>query len=172
MIFCKAMAAIGLTGGALLAPPAVAQEAVAALAQEAVAAQAAHLVPRIEVRTSLDAKSQGWWLRAATVVRAGAESWRTDEARSGYRITLQGKLLPRTWIGLGAYGQAARFDADRGAVRTARHYAGARLSFEASSDVELGFAWLRRLRGRGFASAPGGNRGIKPGPKAYLQIHF
>jgi hypothetical protein len=169
MTFCKAIAAIGLTGGLLIAPSALAQEAVAVLAQEAVAA---HLVPRIEVRTGVDAKSQGWWLRAATVVRAGAENWRSDEARSGYRISLQGELLPRTWIGVGAYGQAARFDADRGAVRTERHYAGARLSFEASSDVELGFAWLRRLRGRGFASAPGGNRGIKPGPKAYMQIHF
>ncbi|MEP9360581.1 hypothetical protein [Sphingomonas sp. KR3-1] len=143
-----------------------------ACAQTIAAAETAYLVVRPEVRTKTDEHVQGLWLRTTATVRASSEEWRADETSAGYGVSVQKEVIGHTWLGLTGYTQAPRFDADRGMIRDARHYAGARLSFEASDHVELGFAWLRRLRGRGFMSTPGSNRGIKPGPKAYMQFHF
>jgi len=143
-----------------------------ARAQAIAAAQTAYLVLRPEIRVKTEEHVDGLWLRTTATVRGPSEPWRADETSSGYGFSLQKEVLGHTWFGVSAYAQQPRFDADRGMIRDARHYAGARLSFEASEHVEMGFAWLRRLRGRGFMSAPGGNRGIKPGPKAYMQLRF
>ncbi|HWU95391.1 MAG TPA: hypothetical protein VN029_07320 [Sphingomonas sp.] len=143
-----------------------------ACAQAVAAVQSAYLVLRPEIRVKNEEHVSGLWLRTSTTVRGPNEAWRADETRASYGFSVQKQVLGHTWLGLSAVAQAPRFDAERGMVRDARHYAGARLSFEASDHVELGFAWLRRLRGRGFMSAPGGNRGIKPGPKAYMQFRF
>ncbi|NIJ64735.1 hypothetical protein FHR20_001666 [Sphingomonas leidyi] len=157
--------AIGLAVGAILA-------AMPAQGQAVAAAQAAYLVLQPEIRVKTEERASGLWLRTSATVRGSNESWRADETRSTYGFSLQKEVIGHAWLGMSAYAQAPRFDADRGVVRDARHYAGARLSFEASDHVEMGFAWLRRLRGRGFMSLPGGNRGIKPGPKAYMQVRF
>jgi hypothetical protein len=143
-----------------------------AQAQVVAAAETAYLVMRPEIRAKTDEHVEGLWLRTSATVRAPSETWRADETSAGYGFSLQKEVIGHTWLGVSAYAQAPRFDADRGMIRDARHYAGARLSFEASDHVEMGFAWLRRLRGRGFMSTPGSNRGIKPGPKAYMQVHF
>lgn len=141
-------------------------------AQAIAAVQTAYLVLRPEIRTKTDERVQGLWLRTSATLRQPSEEWRADEASAGYSVSVQKKVIGHTWLGLTGYAQASRFDTDRGMIRDARHYAGARLSFEASDHVEMGFAWLRRLRGRGYMSTPGSNRGIKPGPKAYMQVHF
>ncbi|MDG2532890.1 hypothetical protein P6144_04475 [Sphingomonas sp. HITSZ_GF] len=143
-----------------------------AQAQAIAAAQTAYLVVRPEVRVKNEEHVEGLWLRTTATVRQPSETWRADETSAGYAVSLQKEVLGHTWLGVSAYAQAPRFDMDRGMIRDARHYAGARLSFEASGNVEMGFAWLRRLRGRGFMSTPGSNRGIKPGPKAYMQVRF
>lgn len=143
-----------------------------ARAQAVAAAQTAYLVLRPEIRVKTEERTAGLWLRTSATVRGSNDSWRADETRATYAFSLQKQVIGHTWLGLSAVAQAPRFDAERGVMRDARHYAGARLSFEASGHVEMGVAWLRRLRGRGFASAPGGNRGIKPGPKAYMQLRF
>ncbi len=143
-----------------------------ACAQAIAAAQTAYLVLRPEVRVKNEEHVSGLWLRTSATVREPSEAWRADETKASYGFSVQKQVLGHTWLGLSAVAQTPRFDADRGVIRDARHYAGARLSFEASDHVEMGFAWLRRLRGRGFMSAPGGNRGIKPGPKAYMQLRF
>jgi len=143
-----------------------------ACAQAIAAAQTAYLVMRPEIRVKTEERVAGLWLRTSTTVRGSSDGWRADETRATYGFSVQKRVLGHTWLGLSAVAQAPRFDAERGMVRDARHYAGARLSFEASDRVEMGFAWLRRLRGRGFMSVPGGNRGIKPGPKAYMQLRF
>lgn len=143
-----------------------------AQAQAIAAAQTAYLVMRPEIRVKTDEHVEGLWLRTTATVRGPSEPWRADEASAGYGFSLQKQVIGHAWLGLTGYAQAPRFDTDRGMIRDARHYAGARLSFEASESVEMGFAWLRRLRGRGYMSTPGSNRGIKPGPKAYMQIHF
>jgi hypothetical protein len=145
---------------------------VPAQAQAIASAQAAYLVLRPEIRVKNEEHVSGLWLRTSATVREPSETWRADETRASYGVSVQKQVLGHTWLGLSAVAQTPRFDADRGVMRDARHYAGARLSFEASNQIELGFAWLRRLRGKGFASVPGGNRGIKPGPKAYMQFHF
>jgi hypothetical protein len=141
-------------------------------AQAVAATQTAYLVLRPEIRVKNEEHVSGLWIRTSATVRGQSEAWRADETRASYGFSMQKQVLGHTWLGLSAVAQAPRFDADRGMVRDARHYAGARLSFEASNQVELGFAWLRRLRGRSFATPPGGNRGIKPGPKAYMQLRF
>ncbi len=141
-------------------------------AQAIASAQAAYLVLRPEIRVKNEEHVSGLWLRTSATVREPSEAWRADETKASYGVSVQKQVLGHTWLGVSAVAQTPRFDADRGVMRDARHYAGARLSFEASNQVELGFAWLRRLRGKGFASAPGGNRGIKPGPKAYMQLRF
>lgn len=157
----------GLATGLILAAlPAQAQ------AQAVAAAQAAYLALQPEIRVKTEERTSGIWLRATSTVRGSNDSWRADETRSTYGFSLQKEVIGHTWLGLSAYAQAPRFDADRGVVRDARHYAGGRLSFEAADNVELGFAWLRRLRGQGYMTVPGGNRGIKPGPKAYMQFRF
>ncbi|WP_137864702.1 MULTISPECIES: hypothetical protein [unclassified Sphingomonas] len=156
---------VGLAAGMMLAAGPAGAQAVAA-------AQTAYLVLQPEIRVKTEERASGLWLRTSATVRGSNESWRADETRSSYGFSLQKEVIGHTWFGLSAYAQAPRFDADRGVVRDARHYAGARLSFEASDHVEMGFAWLRRVRGRGFTSLPGGNRGIKPGPKAYMQFRF
>jgi hypothetical protein len=143
-----------------------------ACAQTIAAVETAYLVVRPEVRIKTDEHVEGLWLRTTSTVRAPSEEWRADETSASYSATVQKEVIGHTWLGLTGVTQAPRFDADRGMIRDTRHYAGARLSFEASDHVELGFAWLRRLRGRGFMSTPGSNRGIKPGPKAYMQFHF
>lgn len=143
-----------------------------AQAQVIAAAQTAYLVLRPEIRVKTDEHVEGLWLRTTATVRGPSEPWRADEASAGYGFSLQKEVIGHAWLGVSAYAQAPRFDADRGMIRDARHYAGARLSFEASEKVEMGFAWLRRLRGRGYMSTPGSNRGIKPGPKAYMQLRF
>ncbi len=143
-----------------------------ACAQAIASAQAAYLVLRPEIRVKNEEHVSGLWLRTSATVREPSEAWRADETKASYGVSVQKQVLGHTWLGVSAVAQTPRFDADRGVMRDARHYAGARLSFEASNQVELGFAWLRRLRGKGFASVPGGNRGIKPGPKAYMQLRF
>lgn len=143
-----------------------------AQAQVIAAAQTAYLVLRPEIRVKTDEHVEGLWLRTTATVRGPSEPWRADETSAGYGFSLQKQVIGHAWLGVSAYAQAPRFDADRGMIRDARHYAGARLSFEASEKIEMGFAWLRRLRGRGYMSTPGSNRGIKPGPKAYMQLRF
>ncbi len=104
---------------------------------------------------------------------AATKSWRADETRSSYGFSLQeGSDRAHADFGLSAYARRAAFRCRSRVVRDARHYAGARLSFEASDHVEMGFAWLRRVRGRGFTSLPGGNRGIKPGPRPICTFRF
>ncbi|NYT40045.1 hypothetical protein HZY97_04705 [Sphingomonas sp. R-74633] len=161
-----------IRGAGLIAAAGVMFACTPACAQVIAAAETAYLVVRPEVRVKTDEHVEGLWLRTTATVRAPSETWRADETSSGYGFSLQKEVIGHTWLGLSGYTQEARFDADRGMIRDTRHYAGARLSFEASDHVEMGFAWLRRLRGRGYMSTPGSNRGIKPGPKAYMQVHF
>lgn len=161
-----------IRGASLIAAAGAAFACLPACAQTIAAAETAYLVVRPEVRVKTDEHVEGLWLRTTATVRTPSEPWRADETSAGYAVSVQKQVIGHTWLGVTGYAQAPRFDADRGMIRDARHYAGARLSFEASGHVEMGFAWLRRLRGRGFMSTPGSNRGIKPGPKAYMQVRF
>jgi len=161
-----------IRGAGLIAAAGAIFATMPACAQAIAAAQTAYLVLRPEIRVKNEEHVSGLWLRSTATVREPSEAWRADETKASYGFSVQKEVLGHTWLGLSAVAQAPRFDPDRGMIRDARNYAGARLSFEASEHVEMGFAWLRRLRGRGFMSAPGGNRGIKPGPKAYMQLRF
>jgi hypothetical protein len=159
------MLGVTATGAMLVASPALAQIG---------AARAAEPLLQPDNRANVDQRAAGWWVRAGTMVRANHPNWRPDEVRTDYRFSVQHTVVAKTWLGIGAYSQSPRFDPTRGDVRDARHYAGARLSYEASGNVELGFAWMRRLRGKTPLTnqVAGGNRGIKPGPRAYMQLHF
>src|SRR6218665_2962523 len=106
-----------------------------AQAQTIAAAETAYLVVGPEIRVKTDEDVEGLWLRTTATVRTPSETWRADETSAGVGISVQKEVIGHTWLGVTGYTQAPRFDTDRGLVRDARHYAGARMSFEASDHV-------------------------------------
>jgi hypothetical protein len=119
-------------------------------------------------KTIVEERGQGWWLRASTQVRGDARAREDGEAQTSYRFSVQKRLLDHAWLGLGAYGQAPRFDAARGQMRDGRHFAGARLSLEAGDAMEFGFSWMKRIRSR----ERGQRMQPKAGPRAYVRFQF
>jgi len=119
-------------------------------------------------KTAVEERAQGWWLRGSTQIRGDERAREEGEAQSSYRFSVQKRLLDHTWLGLTASGQAPRFDAMRGQMREGRHYAGARMSVEASEGVEFGFSWMKRIRSkeRGQRMQP------KAGPRAFVRFQF
>jgi hypothetical protein len=74
-----------------------------------------------------------------------------------YAASVQRSLGGDTWLGIEASGQLARLDGATELAAAGRHYAGPSLTADlpiGASEVELGFAWLQRLRGDGPGSGP------------------
>lgn len=147
--------------------------AVPAAAQTVTSPQTAYLVMRPEIREKLEEKTDGLWIRAQSSVRTNNDAWRADETKAVFSFSVQKEVADHAWLGLITTSSPRRYDGDRIGIRNTRNYAGARVSVEPSSGVELGFAWLRRVGGKQMVRGVAGwNRGVKPGPKAYMQFHF
>ncbi|WP_152664082.1 hypothetical protein [Sphingomonas sp. SRS2] len=111
---------------------------------------------RLEARAIGEVKTPRWWLQGNAILRHS----RDDGDRGtglAYSASVQ-TMFAGLWLGVEASGQAARLSGDAAAAPRGRHYAGPSLTFEheygEEFEVEIGLAWLARLRGDGPDSAP------------------
>jgi hypothetical protein len=109
-----------------------------------------------ELRAIAERRASEWWLQGDLILRNARE----DGAKGtglAYAASVQRSLGGRTWLGIEASGQMARVDGAPELAPSGRHYAGPSLTAElpvGGREVELGLAWLQRIRGHGPGSGP------------------
>jgi hypothetical protein len=111
---------------------------------------------RLETRAIVERRGPSWWLQGDLILRHVRE----DGARGtgvAYAASVQHALGGKAWLGIEASGQAARIGGAAELAPQGNHYAGPSLTVErpiGDGEVELGLAWLHRLRGNGPGSGP------------------
>lgn len=118
----------------------------------------------LEARGIVEVQRGGWWLQGNAMLRHARE----DGARGtgiAYSASAQ-RDVGGLWLGIEASGQAARLSGAPELAPQGSHYAGPGLTIERdfgdNSEVEIGAAWLHRLKGDGAPS----------GPRLFVQITF
>ena len=118
----------------------------------------------LEARGIAEVQNERWWLQANAILR----HVRDDGARGtgiAYSASAQ-RAVAGLWLGMEASGQAVRLGGEPALASQGSHYAGPSLTIEqdigAESEVEIGLAWLERLKGEGSPS----------GPRVFVQFTF
>jgi hypothetical protein len=118
----------------------------------------------LEARGIVEVQRGGWWLQGNAMLRHARE----DGARGtgiAYSASAQ-RDVGGLWLGIEASGQAARLSGEPELAPRGNHYAGPGMTFEhefgEDREVEIGLAWLQRLKGDGAPS----------GPRVFVQITF
>lgn len=113
-------------------------------------------VSEIEARGLIEVKRGGWWGQGNAILRRTRE-----DGMSGTGLAYAGSLhrdLGGVFIGFEASGQLARLGGAAELAPQGSHYAGPSVVIEhesgGDSEVELGLAWMQRLRGDGAPSGP------------------
>lgn len=118
----------------------------------------------LEARGIIERQSERWWLQGNAMLRHARE----DGARGtgiAYSASAQ-REAGGLWLGVEASGQLLRIGGAPELAPQGSHYAGPSLTVErefgADSEVEIGLAWLQRLKGDGAPS----------GPRVFVQVTF
>lgn len=117
-----------------------------------------------EARAIVERRARDWWLQGDLILRNASDDGAHGTGLA-YAASVQRSLGGGTRLGIEASGQVVRLDGAAVLAPAGRHYAGPSLTAElqiGKSEVELGLAWLHRLRGEGAAS----------GPRIFAQITF
>lgn len=110
----------------------------------------------MEVRAIIERRARDWWLQTDLILRRANDDG-SYETNLAYAASVQRSLGSGTWLGFEASGQVARLGGETALAPAGRHYAGPSLTTElpiGGTEVELGLAWLQRLRGIGAGSGP------------------
>lgn len=110
-----------------------------------------------ETRLIAETRSPQYWLQGAVILRHAREDGERGTGLA-YAASVQHSVGKEMWLGVEASGQFARLSGDAELAPRGQHYAGPSLTIErpigGDNDVELGLAWLQRLRGAGPGSGP------------------
>lgn len=112
-----------------------------------------------------ETRTPKWWVQAALIL-----SQVRDDGERGtgmaYATSLQHSLGEDTWLGIEASGQLVALSGEDEVAPEGQHYLGPSLTIErpigGGNEVEVGIAWLQRVRGRGPGS----------GPRVFAQLTF
>jgi hypothetical protein len=119
---------------------------------------------RLEARAIAEVQTPRWWLQGNVILRHAREDGERGTGLA-YAASLQTQVAG-AWLGIEATGQAARLSGDPDAAPRGNHYAGPSLTFERDigedAEIEIGLAWLQRLKGNGAGS----------GPRVFVQFLF
>ena len=110
----------------------------------------------VEARAIVERRARSWWLQGNLILRQVHEDGRHGTGLA-YAASVQRSLGGETWLGIETSGQIVRLAGAAALAPTGRHYAGPSLTAElpaGRTEVELGLAWLQRLRGDGAGSGP------------------
>ncbi|WP_404333504.1 hypothetical protein AB2M62_10410 [Sphingomonas sp. MMS12-HWE2-04] len=114
-------------------------------------------IAELEGRGIAETRTPKWWLQADLILRRVRED-RAQATGLAYATSIQRGLGEDLWAGIEASGQIARLSGEDEAAPAGQHYLGPSLTIERpigrGAEVELGFAWLQRVRGRGPGSGP------------------
>jgi len=114
-----------------------------------------------ELRGIAESRTRRWWLQANLMLRYRREGGEAGTSLA-YVVSLQRGPAP-FWYGLEASGRAVRLGGDAEAAPARQHYIGPSITYRADrGGLELGFAWMARVAGRGAPS----------GPRVFAQLDF
>ena len=115
-----------------------------------------------EARLILERRSPRWWVQFDAIGRHSRDGG-TSGTGLAYSASASRALRDGIWLGVEASGQMARLSGDAELTPRGQHYIGPSLTIEreaGETGLELGFAWLQRVRGKGPGS----------GPRVFLQV--
>jgi hypothetical protein len=105
-----------------------------------------------EARLIAEAHKDDWWAQANAMLRRTTEDGASSTGLA-YGWSLQHTVADVAWFGLEGSGQSAPLSQDAGASAEHGHFAGPSLTFDLQpsegTEIEIGFAYLRRLGGDG-----------------------
>jgi hypothetical protein len=117
-----------------------------------------------EGRLIIERRNASWWLQGDAIVRHKREDGHGGTGLA-YAASAQRRVLG-AWFGIEASGRLARISGDEELAPAGEHYAGPSLTFDREigehKEVEIGLAWLERLKGHGSNA----------GPRAFAQFSF
>ncbi|WP_448664465.1 hypothetical protein ACG3SL_07255 [Sphingomonas sp. CJ20] len=117
----------------------------------------------LELRGLIERRGKRWWVQLDPILRHARDSDGGRGTGIAYAVSAQRSLAGGVWLGAEASGRLARLSGSAELAPAAEHYAGPSLTVQArGGDVEIGLAWLQRLKGQG----------AKSGPRLFVQLSF
>lgn len=110
-----------------------------------------------EARAIVERRRHGWWLQGDLIILRHTPDDGAQGTDLAYAASAQRALGDRAWLGIEVSGHLARLSAERAPAAQGGHYIGPAAAIElpvGKAEVEVGLAWLQRLRGDGPNSGP------------------
>jgi hypothetical protein len=118
----------------------------------------------LDTRAMVELQAPRWWIQGNAILRHARDAGARGTGFA-YAASVQTKAAG-TWLGFELSGQASRLAGNDELAPEGRHYGGPSLTFEhdigEDAEVEIGLAWLARLKGEGPRS----------GPRVFVQLSF